>query len=210
MNWNSEEDFADALCHFAEMLRWFTLPGGEGGSASIDKARMTLAEWDEKLVPSLPDISADLRARIESDIAPRMECLRAKHRMLFCSILHEALEIRIPWVMADQLTVLPAKLGAIKTQGSPEVVGFVAMAARELLGCDLDPSHMFREIERRCEEGEAKWKKVRAELHCDWAEEFTPDLEARIMGTDVPDFHVWRRELASEIKAIQDRHPELR
>ena len=210
MNWNSEEDFAEALFRFAEMIQWFTLPGGEDGSASIDKARMTLAEWDEKVAPHLGDLSPDLRAKIENNITPRLECLRAKHRLLFCSILHEVMEIRIPWVMADQLTVLPAKLGAIKTQGSPQVVGFVEMAARELLGCDLDPTTMFREIERRCEEGEAKWKKVRAELRCDWAEEFTPDLEARIMTTDVADFHAWRRELAAEIQAIQDRHPELR
>ncbi len=207
MSSSSRRELGEAFARFAEMMSWFTLPGGDG--VSPEKVRLVLAEWDEQIAPHLDCISAVQREVIETKVNPRVERLRAKLRLLFLETLGEALVIRIDWLLADEMTRVPAKLRALEGQGHRGLAAILARTTGHAQGGSYQPAALFWEGEQRCEAAEGHWKKKLAEFHCHWHEDFSAAVESRLENADLAGLRAWQAEVAAGMQAILRRYPEL-
>lgn len=205
------EEFPEAFARFAEMLRWFTLPGSsDDKEVTTHKVRLILAEWDSAVAPLLGHLSAHQHQQLKHALLPRLERLRAQLRLLYLTALEKAVEARSACCSADLLTRLPAMLHQLKGQAREEATQFIDEAFQRALGIRYEPETVFREGERLSDEADTAWERLSARLQREWEDDFTTETQARLLHETPAGLARWRQQIQDERAAILERHPQIR
>ncbi|MCX6896268.1 MAG: hypothetical protein NTZ16_12380 [Verrucomicrobia bacterium] len=177
------QEFIDEYWQMRERMDWLRAGGIDG--KDIGKAKLFvgyLLEFHEKWQPVIQD--PELRRGLKAARAG-FEALRAKLEAVYWAHLHEVIEARKEWFLAESIFQALVAVTVLRRE-MPEKLRpeFEKVLAEHSSGGIFDAEKEYRETEQDVTEAEAKFRKALAGLEVDWPERVDAALRTRLEALD--------------------------
>jgi hypothetical protein len=194
------QKFADEYWQMRERMDWLTA----GGIAEdIGKAKLFVGyvvEFYEKWQPVVkdPELSRGLKIARAG-----FEDLRVKLEKIYWAHLHEVIEARKEWLLAEGIFKALVAVTVLRRE-MPEKLRpeFEKILADHSPG-GFDAEKEYRETEQDVTEAEAKYRKALAGLEVDWPERVDAALRERLEKLDGNRAQAWLAEVVTQQNAVK-------
>ena len=198
------EAFFEEYQRMRQHMRWAEAALGRGQD-EIAQARTVLEEFREFhqrwhpviQIPELREGIVGMMEIMESTLGRGLEKVYLSH-------LHEVIEARKDWWMAELLLPLAVKFIRLMKSAPPPLRAEMEKIHREKMGKEFDPTTHYQDSEREAAEDEADFRKALAALAADWPERVDAPLRERLERLDGPAAQKWQVELSAQLEGLED------
>ena len=166
------------------------------GKTYLGEFREFYQKWHPVIdVPELREGMEVMHEHIERTLGLHME-------QIFLAHLHEVIEARKDWWMAEGLLKMAVNFINLMKHAPPQLRPELEKIHRDYMKKEFEPVTYYQDAEAAAVEEEANFRKALAGLEVDWPERVDAAMRERLEKLDRTGGEAWQEEVAAESEAL--------